>query len=142
MCAPTSSRWAGLVWAVKLTATGAVVLVSIALMARVSGIASVLLAVAATAGVMTPVLWAGWWIGRPARRVPPRVAVTAQPAQSATVRLMPTMPAQPVEPAMVRVVVEPSAVFVPDPAQIGRPMRVLPAPVPPRRHVADRRAVR
>jgi hypothetical protein len=141
MCAPAaSSRWASLAWAVRLLAAGVIIAASVALMVRVSGIASVLLAVAATAGATTPVLWAGWWIGRPARRVPPRTAVTAQPVEPTTVRIMPAMPAQPAEP--VRVVVEPSAVLVPDPAQIGQPMRVLPAPVPPRRHVADRRAVR
>jgi hypothetical protein len=142
MCAPPTSRWAGLVWAVKLTATGAAVLMSIALMARVSGIGQVLLAVAATAGAMTPVLWAGWWVGRPHRRVPPRAVVTAsaEAAQPATVRLWPVM----AEPAVesVRVVVEPSAVIIPDPAPIGRPMRALPVPVPPRRHVATRRALR
>jgi hypothetical protein len=139
MCAPTtSSRWASLAWAVKLLAAGGIIAASIALMVRISGIGQVLLAVAATAGAMAPVLWAGWWIGRPARRALPRAAVAAAPAEPATVRMF----ASPARPESVRVVVEPSAVLVPDPAQIGRPMRVLPAPVPPRRHVADRRAVR
>jgi hypothetical protein len=141
MCAPTAlSRWASLAWAVKLLAAGSLIVGCVALMVRISGIGQVLLAVAATAGAMTPVLWAGWWIGRPHRRVPPRARVTAsaQPAEPATVRMF----AQPARSESVRVVVEPSAVLVPDPAQIGRPMRVLPAPVPPRRHVADRRAVR
>jgi hypothetical protein len=124
MCAtqPTAtSRWASLTWALQILAGGGCAVGALAVMTRIGGLSPILLAGAATAGAAAPVIWVGWWIGRPARRVAVR----------------------PPAPLGVHVVVEPSAVIIPGPVTELQPSpRALPAPVPAARHAARREAIR